>query len=131
MLTPLPGTDLWDETEADIQTQDWELFDIAHTVLPTKLPLREFYQEYAGLWKHAMDVRYKVEGRLKVNIGLAAALATRRVTFTAMRKGMRMGSVLSSADSFLRAHGESAQRLEDAQSLFGEMASASVPARGN
>ncbi len=66
VLTPLPGTDLWDEVEPSVNTRDWELFDIAHTVLPTKLPLDEFYREYAGLWKHAMDVRYKIEGRLKL-----------------------------------------------------------------
>jgi hypothetical protein len=49
VLTPLPGTDLWDETEESLQTRDWELFDIAHAVLPTKLPLDEFYRQYAGL----------------------------------------------------------------------------------
>src|SRR5262249_11569165 len=59
VLTPLPATDLWDETEADVNTRDWELFDIAHAVLPTKLPLDEFYAQYAGLWKHALDVRYR------------------------------------------------------------------------
>jgi hypothetical protein len=30
--------------------EDWELYDIAHTVLPTRLPLDEFYREYAGLF---------------------------------------------------------------------------------
>jgi hypothetical protein len=98
-------------------TRDWELFDIAHTVLPTKLPLNEFYAEYAGLWKHAMDVRYQVEGKLKTNLGLLAALATRKVTFTAIRKGMRMGSVLSDPATFLRAHGESEARLAEAATL--------------
>jgi radical SAM superfamily enzyme YgiQ (UPF0313 family) len=117
VLTPLPGTDLWDEVEGSVNTRDWELYDIAHTVLPTKLPLQEFYREYAGLWKHAMDVRYKIEGRLKTNLGLVAALATRRVTFTAIRKGMRMGSVLSDPTSFLRAHGESEDRLASAAAL--------------
>jgi hopanoid C-3 methylase len=117
VLTPLPGTDLWDEVESSVNTRDWELYDIAHTVLPTKLPLAEFYREYAGLWKHAMDVRYKIEGRLKTNLGLVAALATRRVTFTAIRKGMRMGSVLSDPSSFLRAHGESHERLASAEAL--------------
>jgi radical SAM superfamily enzyme YgiQ (UPF0313 family) len=117
VLTPLPGTDLWDETEPSIQTRDWELFDIAHTVLPTKLPLDEFYAEYAGLWKHALDVRYQVEGKLKTHLGLIAALATRRVTFSAIRKGMRMGSVLSSPASFLRAHDESDARLAAAETL--------------
>ncbi len=30
--------------------KDYDLFDIAHAVLPTRLPLVEFYQEYARLW---------------------------------------------------------------------------------
>ena len=113
VLTPLPGTDLWDETEGQVNTKDWELFDIAHSVLPTKLPLDEFYREYAGLWKHATDVRYRVEGKLRVNLGILAALATGRVTVSAMRKGMRMGSVLSDEESFLRAHRESPARLAE------------------
>jgi hypothetical protein len=86
-------------------------------VLPTKLPLEEFYREYAGLWKHAMDVRYEREGKLRTHLGLLAAIATRKVTLTAIRKGMRMGSVLSDPASFLRAHGESEARLAEAASL--------------
>jgi len=117
VLTPLPGTDLWDETIDEIQTDDWELFDIAHTVLPTKLPLHDFYREYASLWKHAVDVRYRIEGKVKTHLGLLAALATRKVTLGAMRKGMRMGNVLSDPRSFLRAHDESASRLAEAQTL--------------
>ena len=121
VLTPLPGTDLWDEVEADINTRDWELFDIAHAVLPTKLPLDEFYREYAGLWKHAMDARYRIEGRLRVNLGILAALATGRVTVSAMRKGMRMGNRLASRDSFLRAHRESDARLAEAEAFDAAM----------
>jgi radical SAM superfamily enzyme YgiQ (UPF0313 family) len=121
VLTPLPGTDLWDETEAEVQTRDWELYDIAHTVLPTKLPLHEFYSEYAGLWKHAVDVRYRIEGKMRTHLGLLAALATRRVTFSAIGKGMRMGNVLSNPQSFLRAHNESAARLAEAESLLQEI----------
>ena len=92
--TPLPGTELWDEVEDDLTTRDWELFDITHAVLPTRLPLAEFYRELGGLWKHTMDVRYAAHGRLQVHLGLLAALASRRVTFQALRKGMRMGAVL-------------------------------------
>src|SRR5712692_4211447 len=103
VLTPLPGTDLWDETEGQVQTNDWELFDIAHTVLPTKLPLDEFYREYAGLWKHAVEVRYRIHGKIRTHLGLLAAIATGRVTITAIRKGMRMGNVLGDPNSFLRA----------------------------
>jgi radical SAM superfamily enzyme YgiQ (UPF0313 family) len=118
VLTPLPGTDLWDEVEPSIQTRDWELFDIAHTVLPTKLPLDEFYSEYAGLWKHAVDLRYRIEGRFKTHLAVIAALASGKVTLSAMRKGMRMGNVLSSPASFLRAHQESEGRLAEAESML-------------
>ncbi len=115
VLTPLPGTDLWDDTKEDLTTHDWELFDIAHAVLPTKLPLEEFYQEYAGLWQHALDTRYKIEGRLKCYVGLFAAIATRKVTFGAMVKGMRLGisNALSKPESFLRAHRSSSTRLAE------------------
>ena len=114
VLTPLPGTDLWDEVKDDVTTHDWELFDIAHAVLPTKLPLDEFYAEYAGLWKHATDVRYREHGRLRTHLDLLAALALRKVTFSALRKGMRMGKVLGRPESFLRAHRKSDPRRTQA-----------------
>jgi radical SAM superfamily enzyme YgiQ (UPF0313 family) len=125
VLTPLPGTDLWDEVVGEIQTRDWELYDIAHTVLPTKLPLDEFYREYAGLWKHALDVRYETEGKIRTHLGLLAALATGRVTMSAIRKGMRMGSTLSHSGSFLRAHEESEARLAEAIGLDDDIGVAS------
>ena len=49
MLTPLPNTDLWDTAKDQVNTHEWEMFDIIHSVLPTKLPLEEFYEEYARL----------------------------------------------------------------------------------
>jgi hypothetical protein len=64
-----------------------------------------------------MDVRYRIEGKLRVNLGILMAPATGRVTFSAMRKGMRMGSVLGNASSFVRAHNESEGRLADAAAL--------------
>jgi len=109
----LPGTDLWDDVKDDVNTEDWELFDIAHTVLPTKLPLEEFYAEYAGLWRHALDVRFKIQGRLSTQMALLAALATRKVTLKAMRKGMNLNRRFSTANTFLRAHRESAARLAE------------------
>ncbi|MFN7963418.1 MAG: radical SAM protein [Thermoanaerobaculia bacterium] len=118
VLTPLPGTDLWDEVKDEVNTTDWELFDIAHAVLPTRLPLDEFYREYAGLWQHATEVRYRLHGRLRTQLELLAALATGRVTFTALRKGMRMGSVLARPRSFLKAHRSSPARLAAASQLL-------------
>src|SRR5438552_3389686 len=74
ILTPLPGTDLWSAAEKNLTTKNWEMFDIVHAVLPTRLPLDQFYDEYTGLWRHVLDVRYKHRGKLKTYVQLGAAL---------------------------------------------------------
>src|SRR5438093_5577018 len=104
ILTPLPGTDLWDSAKQQVTTHDWEMYDIVHTVLPTNLPLDEFYNEYSGLWRHALDVRYRYRGKMRTYLQLGAALATRKVTFGALRKGMNIAKVFSKPETFLRAH---------------------------
>jgi hypothetical protein len=43
--TPYPGTESWLTEERRLATRDYRLFDIQHAVLPTKLPLAEFYEE--------------------------------------------------------------------------------------
>jgi len=50
VLTPLPGTELFREMESRLTTRDYRLFDIAHAVLPTKLSLEKFYQEFCSLY---------------------------------------------------------------------------------
>ncbi|WP_114913960.1 hopanoid C-3 methylase HpnR [Acidibrevibacterium fodinaquatile] len=43
--TPYPGTESWMTEERQLTSRDYRLFDIQHCVLPTKLPLAEFYRE--------------------------------------------------------------------------------------
>ena len=43
--TPYPGTESWITDERRLATRDYRLFDIQHAVLPTRLPLDEFYRE--------------------------------------------------------------------------------------
>lgn len=50
VLTPLPGTQLYEEKARELITHDYEKFDFFHTVLPTKLPLEEFYDNFARLY---------------------------------------------------------------------------------
>ena len=45
VTTPYPGTEIWQTESRQLTTRDYRLFDIQHTVLPTKLPLAEFYDE--------------------------------------------------------------------------------------
>lgn len=51
VLTPLPGTTLFQQLKEKLISRDLHLFDIAHAVLPTKLPLREFYKEFCSLYQ--------------------------------------------------------------------------------
>ncbi|HYN22611.1 MAG TPA: radical SAM protein [Thermoanaerobaculia bacterium] len=104
VLTPLPGTDLWETASRNVTTQNWEMYDIVHAVLPTTLPLEEFYEEYSRLWRHVLDVRYRHRGKLKTYVGLGVALATGKVGLGAIRKGMNIAKVFSRPDTFLEAH---------------------------
>jgi hypothetical protein len=43
--TPYPGTESWLTEARRLTTLDYRLFDVQHAVLPTRLPLRRFYEE--------------------------------------------------------------------------------------
>jgi hopanoid C-3 methylase HpnR len=43
--TPYPGTETWYTESRQLATRDYRLFDIQHAVLPTHLPLPDFYTE--------------------------------------------------------------------------------------
>ena len=45
--TPLPGTPLYEEEKNNLITRNYNLFDLFHTVLPTRLPLKQFFKDYA------------------------------------------------------------------------------------
>ena len=43
--TPYPGTEIWQREQRALTSLDYRLYDIQHAVLPTRLPLPEFYAE--------------------------------------------------------------------------------------
>lgn len=53
ILTPLPGTELFDEREDQLTCRDYSAWDLGHVVLPTRLPLDEFCREMASLYRTA------------------------------------------------------------------------------
>lgn len=53
ILTPFPGTPFYDEVKDDILTHDTRLFDLAHSLFPTRLPLDQFYNEFSRLHRRA------------------------------------------------------------------------------
>jgi magnesium-protoporphyrin IX monomethyl ester (oxidative) cyclase len=43
--TPYPGTETWHTESRRLASLDYRLFDVQHAVLPTRLPLHEFYRQ--------------------------------------------------------------------------------------
>ncbi len=54
ILTPLPGTELYEQRKDDLLTRDYAYYDVIHAVLPTKLPLERFYERFARLYDNAV-----------------------------------------------------------------------------
>ena len=49
VLSPSPGTPMWDENRHRYICDPFANYDCMHTVLPTRLPLRRFYQHFGRL----------------------------------------------------------------------------------
>jgi radical SAM superfamily enzyme YgiQ (UPF0313 family) len=59
ILTPLPGTELWESEKDRLTTDDYSLFDVMHLVLPSKLPPERFFERFAGLYRR-MDANARL-----------------------------------------------------------------------
>lgn len=61
ILTPFPGTDLYQRRYSEFMTYNYEDFDFFHAIFPTKLPLAEFYECFVDLYRRAyLDGKSKV-----------------------------------------------------------------------
>ena len=66
VLTPLPGTDFYEEVQDQMITHNYDLFDFLHTLLPTALPLKEFYEELYRLNTRAISVKNQLAFARKI-----------------------------------------------------------------
>ena len=57
VLTPLPGSDFYEATKSRLTTNNYNHFDLYHAVLPTRLPLKQFYEEFYILLNTLFDVK--------------------------------------------------------------------------
>jgi len=77
VLTPLPGTDFFKEKLNELATRNYEVFDFLHSVLPTKLPVEEFYANMARLY--SSTTLSMTELRRRIRSGLIPISALQRV----------------------------------------------------
>lgn len=68
--TPYPGTESWLTEARRLTTRDYRLFDIQHAVLPTKLPINEFYEELVAT-QRVLNLKHLGWSALKSVIRLA------------------------------------------------------------
>jgi radical SAM superfamily enzyme YgiQ (UPF0313 family) len=65
ILTPLPGTVLHEEKAPEITSQNYELYDLLHATLPTRLGLKEFYRQFIRLYISAYFQHVTPRGLLR------------------------------------------------------------------
>jgi hopanoid C-3 methylase HpnR len=100
--TPYPGTESWLTEERRLATRDYRLFDIQHAVLPTRLPLPEFYEELVTT-QRAIYRKHLGFGALREVAGISARLLLRgRTNF--VRSLFKLNSVYR-PDLLLADHG--------------------------
>ena len=79
--TPYPGTESWLTESRRVTSRDYRLFDIQHAVLPTKLPLDEFYAELVGT-QQVLNRKHLGWAALKALAGILARNLARGQTNT-------------------------------------------------
>ncbi len=61
ILTPLPGTDLYESVKEQLLTDNYNFFDVGHTLLTPKLPMKQFYKEFSKLFMRGTSLKRKIE----------------------------------------------------------------------
>ncbi len=60
VLTPLPGTELYHDVKDSLVASSYDYFDFFHALLPTKLPLKDFYEEFALLYRRSRSLKNRI-----------------------------------------------------------------------
>jgi hopanoid C-3 methylase HpnR len=77
--TPYPGTETWQRDQRPLTSLDYRLYDIQHAVLPTRLPLPEFYAELVRT-QQVLNRKHLGSAALRDAAGTAARLLLRGQT---------------------------------------------------
>jgi hopanoid C-3 methylase HpnR len=84
VATPYPGTETWLTESRKLTSLDYRLFDIQHAVLPTRLPLRKFYQELVKTQRVLDRKHLGLRGLWKAGSEAARLLAMGQTNFIKM-----------------------------------------------
>ncbi len=93
ILSPFPGTDLYNMVKENLITEGFELIDFFHTVLPTRLPLDEFYEEFLELYRRAYPFKNFIR-----SIAQRKAVLSPRMILMNLKVRRRMASLRNHHD---------------------------------
>ncbi|MCM0080511.1 B12-binding domain-containing radical SAM protein [Geomonas sp. Red32] len=68
VMTPLPGTELHESEKEHLLTERPEMYDMLHALIPTRLPLAEFYEEMAKLYTEAVPLYRSLPALMKFGL---------------------------------------------------------------
>jgi radical SAM superfamily enzyme YgiQ (UPF0313 family) len=66
VLSPSPGTPYWHENKTKFICDPYKYYDCMHTILPTRLPLKTFYQRFSRLTSLALRANPLRANKIKV-----------------------------------------------------------------
>jgi radical SAM superfamily enzyme YgiQ (UPF0313 family) len=90
MLTPLPGTDFYQEVKDRMITHNFDFFDFIHTLLPTSLPLKDFYAAYFRLYQGAIPLSKRLAMLRKLALkDIPAMMVNSTRTFNQLRNAYK------------------------------------------
>ncbi|MCA9771164.1 MAG: hopanoid C-3 methylase HpnR [Myxococcales bacterium] len=75
--TPYPGTEIWHTESRKLTTLDYRLFDVQHAVLPTAMPLQDFYRELVAT-QSVLNRKH---------LGMKALVGAARIAADCLRRG--------------------------------------------
>ncbi len=54
ILTPLPGTEFFEQSREKLQVLDWDQYDLHHLLWQPRLPVERFFELYCETWKRTV-----------------------------------------------------------------------------
>lgn len=70
VLTPLPGTELYKDTQDNFAITNFDFFDFVHSILPTRLDHKDFYRQLTNLYVKSYAVTRLVRHRFNRQFSL-------------------------------------------------------------
>ncbi len=65
VLTPLPGTELYEKTVSTFEITNFDFFDFTHSILPTRLEASEFYRQLTRIYVKSFSILRYFKHRVK------------------------------------------------------------------